>query len=324
MAEADNRSASNILVLCLQHADEIDRREREAEYPASLLRQWKERQLSTYDGAVGGWDLTDDEAREVVAVSSNSDVALHGQTIVVGGSGGNAIGAAGGGGGAIGPGAIGGAGGNVGHIQLDGIAGTAPGAGGGGGGVLAPGAILPSSPPTATEGCGFIVGMDGQDGGESSISIGSEVLLTAAGGQAGLAGTGIRLTSDRLAVSAVMLVNYAENRGLASIVGGGWQNVSLLNIPTQCAFPLFVMFEAGGVEVGEFTVAAEVRDPSGMQRGRASWALTVTTAGDVVRVPLCCTLSAEVDSFGLWAMVICASGRELARIDVLVKRTGET
>lgn len=154
----------------------------------------------------------------------------------MGGIGGLASGASGGGGGAIGPGSIGGP---VGRIELDGLPGAAPGAGGGGGGAIANGAILPSSEArsTATEGQGFSSGIDGQDGGDTTVSIG-DAELRAAGGQGGLVGTGVRHTHSRLAVSALMLVNYAELReGLASIVGGGWQSLSVLNLPAPIAFP---------------------------------------------------------------------------------------
>ena len=77
------------------------------------------------------------------------------------------------------------------------------------------------------------------DRGDTIVSIG-DTEVRAAGGQGGLAGTGVRRTDGwlRLSVSALMLVNYAEVRdGLASIVGGGWQNYSVLNLPTAVHVP---------------------------------------------------------------------------------------
>ena len=224
----ENRSSANLILLCLKHADAIDLPENADLYPADLLRQWKAEQLASYDRVVGGWDLSDEEAAEVVAASEGPSVSLQAETIFVGGIGGLAPGASGGGGGAIGPGAIGGSGGPVGRIELDGLPGSAPGAGGGGGGVIAPDAILPTTDPAATEGQGFSSGTDGQDGGATTISVDGVELLRAEGGEGGLAGTGVRRTDSRLAVSALMLVNYAEIReGLVSIVGGGWQSLSV-------------------------------------------------------------------------------------------------
>ena len=155
------------------------------------------------------------------------------------------------------------------------------------------------------------------------MSIG-DTEVRAAGGQGGLAGTGVRRTDSRLAVSALMLVNYAEVRdGLASIVGGGWQNYSVLNLPTAVTFPVYVLFEAPGVDVGEYTVGVEVRGPDGTRREQITFPLTIETAGDVVRIPRCCSLTAEVDVFGLWTLAVVTPDRELARIDLLIKRTGQ-
>lgn len=320
----ENRSSANLILLCLKHADAIDLPENADLYPADLLRQWKAEQLASYDRVVGGWDLSDEEAAEVVAASEGPSVSLQAETIFVGGIGGLAPGASGGGGGAIGPGAIGGSGGPVGRIELDGLPGSAPGAGGGGGGVIAPDAILPTTDPAATEGQGFSSGTDGQDGGATTISVDGVELLRAEGGEGGLAGTGVRRTDSRLAVSALMLVNYAEIReGLVSIVGGGWQSLSVLNLPAPVTFPVYVLFEAPGVGVGEYTAGVEVRGPDGTPRQRLSFPITVETAGKVVRIPRCCSLTAEIDIFGLWTLAVVTPDRELAHIDLLVKRTGQ-
>lgn len=320
----DNRSPANLILLCLKHADEVDLPENIDRYPAELLRQWKAEQMASHDGVVEGWDLSDEEAAEVVAASTDPSVTLQAETIFVGGIGGLAPGASGGGGGAIGPGSIGGPGGPVGRIKLDGLPGATPGTGGGGGGVVAPDAILPTADPAATEGQGFSSGTDGQDGGATTMSIDGVELVRVEGGEGGLTGTGVRRTDSRLAVSALMLVNYAEVReGLVSIVGGGWQSLSVLNLPTPVTFPVYVLFEAPGVGVGEYTTGVEVRGPEGTPRQRLSFPVTVKTAGDVVRIPRCCSLTAEIDIFGLWTLAVVTPDRELAHIDLLVKRTGQ-
>jgi hypothetical protein len=327
MVADENRSSANLILLCVKHADAIDLPENADRYPVDLLRQWKAEQLESYDRAVGGWDLSDDEAAEVVAASTDQSVTLQAQTIFVGGIGGLAPSASGGGGGVIGPGSIGGPGGPVGRIELDGWPGAAPGAGGGGGGVIANGAILPGpeAGSASTEGQGFSSGVDGQDGGDTTLSIGDTELLRAAGGEGGLAGTGVRRTHSLLAVSALMLVNYAEIReGLASIVGGGWQSLSVLNLPARVTFPVYILFEAHGVDVGEYTVGVEVYGPDRAPRQRISFPVTIETAGDVVRIPRCCSMTAEIDAFGLWTLAVVTPDRELARIDVLIRRIGQT
>jgi hypothetical protein len=191
--------------------------------------------------------------------------------------------------------------------------------------VIANDAIRPD--PTAarkgTEGRGFSAGTDGQDGGDTTFGVDGAAVLVAGGGKGGRAGTGVRLASSRLSVSALMLVNYAEGRDLAYIVGGGWQSYSITDVPARLVFPLFILFEAGGVGVGEFTVGVEARDPNGTRRAHMNFPLTVVEAGDVVRISRCCDLSALVESFGVWTLAVTSPQGDLAQIDLLIKRSGE-
>lgn len=325
MSASDNRSAPNLLLLCVPHASSIDLLENVDRYQVELLREWKAAQLTNYDAARGGWALSDAEADEVLQASVNMPVTLQAETINLGGTGGSAVGASGGGGGAIGSGAIGGAGGPVGHIDLDGTDAPAPGAGGGGGGAMSAGAIVPeaSGGSGVREGRGFSTGVDGQAGGESFVATDrGEVLLRAPGGHGGLAGTGVRLSSDRFSVSTLMLVNYAEAPGLVSVIGGAWQNCSLLNVPTRIVFPVLIVFEAGGVPSGEYTAGVEVRGPDQSVRCRISFPITIEEDGDVCRFPRACALEADVDVFGRWTVAVVTSERELARIEVMIKRLG--
>jgi hypothetical protein len=327
MTAEQNRSAQNLLLLCIKPASVIDLLENVAVYPVGLLREWKLRQLQEFDAAVGGWTLSDEEASEVIVLSVSMPVTLQADTVNFGGGGGNAPGAAGGGGAAIGPGALGGPGGSVGHIDLHGEAGALPGAGGGGGGTLAGDAMASRTPSGSdpTEGRGWSVGTDGQDGGDTTVSIGDEVLVRASGGRGGLVDTGGRLSSDRIRVSALLLVNYGEvhDDGLVSLIGGGWQNASVLNVPTRISLPLIVVLEAGGAPVGEYTVGIEVRSPDGSARGRVGFPVTVERAGDVCRIPRPCNVEAEVDAFGIWTVAVVTPERELARVELMVKRAGQ-
>jgi hypothetical protein len=65
---ASNRDASNLLLLCLFHAWEIDAIPEM--YPAEMLRLWKVDQLALYDVARErrkSWAITDAEAAEAVS-----------------------------------------------------------------------------------------------------------------------------------------------------------------------------------------------------------------------------------------------------------------
>lgn len=330
MTADENRATPNLLLLCLQHADDVDRPENLTSYPSEVLRGWKKDQLATFNAAAGsGLDLSDDEVAEVRRRSFEQTVVLQGQTLILGGLGGTA-GGAGGGGAAIGHGAVGGKGGEaskIGEIRLEGTPGEqGTGAGGGGAGVMDAGALPPDAEraSSGTEGEGFVGAVDGEAGGDSIVSIGDDIVVRAPGGTAGLAGTGLRSTTDGLSVSALFCANYSElQNGLVYASGAGWQNLSLLKVPTVWCFRVVVLFEAGGVDEGEYTVRIEARGPTGAVSATASFPLTVVKAGDVVRVPHGWTLCVEIDAYGIWTVAVATESKELAVTQLLVKRFGE-
>ena len=325
MSADDNRRGRNLLLLCLKHADEIDNPDRVASYPIELLRRWKQDQLAASTRAVRRWQLTDDEAAEVIEKSfPPTTIAVQGETIIVGGMGGN-FGGGGGGGGAIGPGALGGPGGNVGHIDLQGKPGAAPGGGGGGGGAMAPDSIIPPhAQPRPTEGEGFSSGVDGGDGGDTVLSAGTTELLRAAGGKGGLAGTGQRLQTEAFSVSSMLFVRFGEiaPSGLVSILSGAWQSTSTLNLGDKVGASLFVVFEAAGVPAGEYTGSVTAHDPDGVERACVRFPITVTRAGDILRISRFCDLRFPATKFGLWTFTV-ATDRELGSLQLLIKRYGE-
>ena len=171
-----NRSPSNLLLLCLEHAWEIDQPDRLTAFPAELLNTWKQRQLDDFD-ALGkqGWLLTSEMADEVLTASMSMHTTIRDSVLNLGGSGGKAPSAGGGGGGAFGPNSRGGSGGPGGATRYEGFSGpeelsannevsyaakdvgdsfettsladyrlpsgAAPGAGGGGGGAIGENAV---------------------------------------------------------------------------------------------------------------------------------------------------------------------------------------
>lgn len=111
MSAQANRSGANLLLLCIEHADEVDQPQRVKLYPPNMLREWKRQQLDLYDSLRTGWQITQDEAEEVIRESTALEVSILAETLNLGGAGGQAPSAGGGGGAAIGHGAKGGAGG---------------------------------------------------------------------------------------------------------------------------------------------------------------------------------------------------------------------
>lgn len=71
MSEEENRSAANLIPLCLEHAREID--VTPEHYPVKLLREWKQAQIAEHFKVQKAWPLTDDEAERVVEASFRPD-----------------------------------------------------------------------------------------------------------------------------------------------------------------------------------------------------------------------------------------------------------
>lgn len=67
MSEEDNRSAPNLVLLCIEHAYEID--DTPQHFPADLLQAWKQRQLADYEAMHRSWLLTDAQAAEAATAS---------------------------------------------------------------------------------------------------------------------------------------------------------------------------------------------------------------------------------------------------------------
>ncbi|MBB6253136.1 hypothetical protein FHS74_003705 [Nitrospirillum iridis] len=116
----DNRAQQNLILMCVEHAAQIDIPETLSAHPPERLREWKQRQLEQYDRVQQGWALDADMVREAIDASqSDTGVVISSSTVSLGGEGGKAPGAGGGGGGAVGRGARGGRGGDGGGHRID-------------------------------------------------------------------------------------------------------------------------------------------------------------------------------------------------------------
>ncbi|WP_405908755.1 hypothetical protein OG742_30595 [Streptomyces sp. NBC_00828] len=84
MAEEENRSEDNLLLLCVEHASEVD--DTPEHFPAETLREWKQAQLDEYAELQWAWPLNDAEAAEASAASFDPHqvgVATAGATTVL-------------------------------------------------------------------------------------------------------------------------------------------------------------------------------------------------------------------------------------------------
>jgi hypothetical protein len=70
MSPEDNRSAANLLLLCIPHSYEID--EDEERFPAAVLQQWRVAQRDEFAARRQAWTISDNQAREVAHESFSS------------------------------------------------------------------------------------------------------------------------------------------------------------------------------------------------------------------------------------------------------------
>jgi hypothetical protein len=326
MSSENNRSVSNLLLLCIEHADEIDQPSRVGLYPTTLLYEWKSQQLAYFDERKNGWKITQAEAEEVIRESTRLEVAIQADVVNLGGQGGAAPSSGGGGGAAIGKGARGGKGGKGGpvRINLGGGAGLAPGAGGGGAGSIDPDSPLfwRGGDTMPTFGSSSFLGIDGQDGGDTTFGpAGGERLVRAKGGKGGLAGTGNRSKSEKLAVSSLMLANYVEFREIfAYITGACFQLYHVLNLGDALSFAGIVVLECGGVAAGEYAFTVAALDPQNDEASSVKFAFKISETGDILRRGYKFNIQVTVDTFGMWTIVVRHGNRELARLPIVVQQ----
>jgi hypothetical protein len=326
MLAETNRSAANLLLLCIEHADEVDQPQRVKLYPPDMLREWKRQQLAHYDSLRTGWQISQDEAEEVIRESTALEVSILAETLNLGGTGGQALSAGGGGGEAIGLGAKGGAGGPGGsmRINLRGQDGAAPSAGGGGAGFIDPDSPLlrhgGSQMPTFGE--SSFVGVDGQDGGDTTFGpVDDGTVVRAKGGPGGKVGSGDRSKSDKIVASSLILANYVEFQGsFTYITGAGFQCYNVLNLEDRLNFSGAAVLECGGVPPGEYALTIEAHDPENTVASAITLVFQISQSGDMLRVSCKFSFPATITKFGMWTIVARHEDRELGRLPIVIKR----
>lgn len=300
MSPEENRSASNLLLLCRFHSALIDAKV--SDFSAEKLQEWKTGQLAQG----GGTAITDEQAQELIRVSLSNEIVMQAEVINVGGQWG-------GGGGAVGAGAVGGPGGDRIHVNLDGLA---PG---GGGGVLFGPGRTPRDGTRAKEGRGF---SSETDGGDSYVADASGKLLAfAQGGAAASSPYDQRRVPDGLSVSSMMVCNSVEIRDrLLYVLGGSWQSYSLLNTPGVVNLVVALVIEAGGVEAGHYSIHMNASGPDGSESGRTRFPVVIEERGDILRLTRWVPLTLRVKEYGLHTITVMTDKTDLTSLDLAIKR----
>jgi hypothetical protein len=210
------------------------------------------------------------------------------------------------------------------HINLRGQDGAATGAGGGGAGSIDP------DSPLFWHGGGQIptfaqfsfVGVDGQDGGDTTFGpVDDGNILRAKGGSGGRVGSGDRFRSDKIVASSLLLANYVEFQGsFTYITGAGFQFYNVLNLEDRMNFSGAAVLECGGVPPGEYSLTIEAHDPDNAVASAVTLVFRITQSGDMARMPFKFSIAAAIAKFGMWTIVARHEDRELARLPIVVKR----
>lgn len=299
MTPTENRAASNLLLLCKFHSGLVDTKV--SAFTVSELKNWKSSQLEQGVGPT----ITDEQARELLHSSFMTEVTMQAEVINVGGQ-------SGGGGGAIGAGAVGGPGGDRITLNLGGL-----GPGGGGGSVVAPGRTPPDA-VRAKVGRGRVLGTDG---GDSYIGEREETSLIAKGAAAAGSPYETRSTSGEFSISSMMICNSIEVRdGLLFVLGGGWQNLRLVNTAEDVRVPVLLVIEAGGVDAGHYSLHVSTQTPAGRECGRVSFPVVVDESGDILRIPQWVILQFRTDGFGPYTFITSSDTDRLASIVLSITR----
>jgi hypothetical protein len=270
--------------------------------------------------------LTDAEADEATRESLSAETIIQGETINLGGSGGQAPGAGGSGGSAIGHGARGGKGGPGGPItiNLGGKSATATGAGGGGAGKVDPESELFWRGPgkTPTIGLCEYLGVDVPSGGDTTFAdADGNILLRARGGQGPLAGSGLRSTSSILAVSTLVLANAVELHGeYFCLLSGGFSHYNVLNLNNRLPMVGLMVLEAGGVQQGEYAVTIQAMTPDGNVAGSFKPVFQITKPGDILRINWWFRFDVQVTAYGMWAITVQHENRTLAQLPIAIQQ----
>lgn len=351
-SEEENMSVSNLLALCRGHSAEIDDQKKIAQYPVTLLNEWKRLQLAAYDALAQGWNISEQDIKRVQEGIAHYENTFTNTVIELGGRGGSAPGAGGGGGGVLGSSnSVGGNGGNGGRtINLNGQPGTAPGAGGGACGVLGEGAIAGEGGSGGELVEGIISGLqpgqvlhievgkggvDGKRGGDSSISLVGEngeltPLIVAKSGKSGtpgrhgdLSGFARAIThaelNDGARMTALMLAEVVRIKGdLVTIIDGSWGSFSVPTLPFKMEWPIYAAFHMHNLIVPTIVrCTIKVKNPSGgiIYENEI---LFEKLDERVVRAHLSMLLAFEANEFGIWHVELVSGEHMLGTISIHV------
>jgi len=328
----ENRSAENLILMCLEHAKVIDNTETASFYPAAKLKKWKLNQIQEYETLTQGWSITDKMSEEAIKDSfGDKSISIQKSIIDLAGRGGSAPGAGGGGGGALGTNARGGDGGSGGELvsQLldvsllqslgwDGEAEIIIGDGGK---------------------SGSLPGQHGKDGTNTELIFrrfdgGILKKIIAKGGSSGRSGNsylpqGVREVDDaeglqNFRITTLMTANSVEiNNGLLYVLGGGWRRYYVKEFPCDAVWLVICAATWDGFrDKSPRGFYVSLHNPHGEEKS----CVTALVAEDVVGLKnafWAITIGSTFDIQGEWSLIIRTENNMLSTLEIFVSEVND-
>ena len=118
-----------------------------------------------------------------------------------------------------------------------------------------------------------------------------------------------------------MLANYIEFSGaFGYITGACFQYYNVLNLGDSLNFTGITVLEFGGTSAGEYGITLAALDPENNEVSSVKPAVSVSKAGDILRIAYKFTVGVSVNAFGMWTIAVRHGDRDLARLPVIVQQ----
>jgi hypothetical protein len=304
MTDEDRRAFSNLILLCLPHAEEVDLRVLADRYPAKILQEWKFAQLQARPP--DSPDIPEGLLERAVLLSMG-DVLMDFReaTIDLGGRAATAPGAGGSGGGAIGPGARGGDGGNAGHYYEFTVTGAD---------------VLKDVPiEVGRGGRGGVGGLPGEASGHSRFGA---IILPGSDRQRHSPFPEALKNIVMTSISAALFANHAEvHNSLGYLSGAGWSHFELTELPAPFLSALCLWIDVSWADLPpgtaiplEFIVELVTPSKTATFSEKASTIITPPEASGFGRWPIVLQVGGTFHDAGLHVLdVSCNTGARLGQ-----------
>lgn len=133
--------------------------------------------------------------------------------------------------------------------------------------------------------------------------------------------SGNRSTSKYIEVSTLTLANAVELHGLYfSLLSGGFNHYSVLNLNDDIIMIGMLVLEAGGVQAGEYGFTIQAVTAEGDIAGSIRPVYKIVKPGDILRINTWFRFNVRVTNYGMWAIIVRHEERILTRLPIAIQQ----